>query len=145
MNVPLKEEHACTNDEGDAVSAYMEYSEEYDEYFAPFTKIQAIRLLRRRVGEDVNVKQMKQQGVVTNFFIKGSYTESKVLADNLCSFPRMLCLPDNNEAQVVRDYFGEKLGLWSLWVSKTLRGLFLCAVLGLSISIVRVYVKISGK
>jgi len=110
----------------------------------PFTKNQAIRLLRRRIGEHVDMKQLKRQHIITSCCISGSFGEIKKLNDSVCGWKRLFVLPQSDEADIVRDYFGEQMGLFSLWIATALRGLRDIGLLAIILSCVWLYTHITG-
>jgi hypothetical protein len=147
MNMPFLESSQVTihkNDHGDPVPAYVEYSTDYAEHLRPFSKIQAINLLRRHVAEEVCLQEMFQQGVVADWFCSGSFEERKELSDTLCSVWKLLCPPTSEEIQLARNYLGEKFAFYIFWVSQTHKGICVLAVPATIVWYLRVHVYLTG-
>jgi hypothetical protein len=126
MLVPLKgEEYKLPNENNEkVVPTFVEYKDAYSEKIEPFSKIQCIRLMRRRIGELVSIPQMSSQAVLHSSFIKGSYIETKRTSDAVCDWKRLFCPPNDKEVDAIRSYFGEKVALYYLWMGIVIRGLF---------------------
>lgn len=106
-----------TNKEGVEVFAYSEYQSANDIYFQPFRSVDVIRIINMRLNRWVNIEEMEKQCVISMYFPVISMQQLRILCRSWANPLKLFSSPWSHEALLdVRDYFGEEVAFFFLWL-----------------------------
>lgn len=126
------------NNDGDSVYAHDEYSVEHAELFQPFRDIDEIRLILTRLDRWVDIEELVRQRVITGYFPAIAPKAQRKLCKTWANPYRLLSPPGRAAEFEVRDYFGEEVAFFFVWMRFAIWGLAVLFVPSMAIYILRI-------
>eukprot|EP00930_Biecheleria_cincta_P096180 TRINITY_DN88055_c0_g1_i1.p1 TRINITY_DN88055_c0_g1~~TRINITY_DN88055_c0_g1_i1.p1 ORF type:complete len:823 (-),score=92.88 TRINITY_DN88055_c0_g1_i1:94-2562(-) len=125
------------NHSGHFVYAYDNFSTTNAALFQPFRDIDEIRLILMRLDRWVNLHEMMRQKVFIGYFPAISPRLLRRLCNTWANPYRLLSLPRKSPEFEVREYFGEEVAFFFLWMSFAIWALAVLFIPSLAIYIFR--------
>lgn len=111
------------NYDGDFVYAHEEYSLEHADLFQPFRDIDETRLILMRLDRWIDIEELVEQNVITGFFPAIAPKAQRKLCKTWADPCRLLNPPGRAAEFEVRDYFGEEVAFFFVWMRFAIWGL----------------------
>merc|ERR1719420_2126808 len=108
LNVPL-------DSRGGEVRAYAQFVPERKEYFQPFRQTDRIRLIRARIDKYFDLRFLNEQNILVEHFPAHHWDKVVEMCDDWANPWRWYRLPERENEDQVRDYFGEEMSWIFVW------------------------------
>eukprot|EP00930_Biecheleria_cincta_P074854 TRINITY_DN6206_c0_g1_i1.p1 TRINITY_DN6206_c0_g1~~TRINITY_DN6206_c0_g1_i1.p1 ORF type:complete len:860 (-),score=135.36 TRINITY_DN6206_c0_g1_i1:195-2486(-) len=131
-NGPYKGHEPEKNDDGNVVVAYGTYTCAKGDDFEEFKFIDTVRVLEQYLARRVSLEAMEMEGVILQYFPcpKAKEMEYLYLEESNLQRCKNWALPNHDNANKIRDYFGEDIAFLYCFYAYLIRSMALLAVGG---------------
>jgi len=114
------------------VPAHHEFAPHLEERLGSFRTIDEIRIIERRLDDWVSILEMEHQGITSRHFAAANYGEMMKLHDDWADWWLIFSIPDHEQDERIRNYFGEEIAFFFLWFAFYTRKLGILACFGMA-------------
>lgn len=116
--------------DGVEMRAHTPFVHSRDTYFAKFRQVDRMRLLRARIDKYIDLSELMKQDIVAEHFPPHNWSEVSKMYEGVADLKVWYRIPDKNNEDSIRDYFGEETAWMFVWQACYARALLIPACLG---------------
>jgi len=118
------------NSDGAKVHAFLPFMPKWADRYRKFQQGDRLKLMHMRIDRHVNLQALRRQNVLVQFFAAHSLEHLNLLCEKWANIRRAYRFPKFEHAELVRDYFGERIAFMFLWQRYYMSALCVPAILG---------------
>jgi hypothetical protein len=99
--------------------------------FEAFSEVDEIRLIGQQMNSWLKMEELEAQGIIVTSYPAATFASVMELQTKWASMSKVFSVPDYNNDDCIRGYFGEKIAFFFQWTTFFVRGLSWLAFFGI--------------